>query len=206
MLKNFNHYLLVSLLASLFFNAHKTFANQTISGHLSVEGNKSLSKIIVYLEGHTPSRVSRSPVMHRVNQKRLQFKPGMKIVVKGDSVQFLNSENRQIDHNVYSLSGIKSFDLGLGEKGSKLETTFNKTGVLNYYCSVHKMMEGRMVILPTAYYSKLSKPGAFKINNVPPGEWSLKAVLFHRRYKALPVKIKISNNDVTDIKLSVVKK
>ena len=198
-------YFLAFFFQFVFLGAQDILANQTISGNISVEGNKSLSKIIVYLENKSEI-ISSPPSTHVVNQKRLRFSPNMKIVVKGDLVQFLNSENRQIDHNVYSLSETKSFDLGLGEKGSTLETTFNKPGVLNYYCSVHKLMEGRMVILPTSYYTKLNKPGAFKIKDVPSGEWNLKAILFHRRYKTVPLKLKVSEKNITNVKLTVVKK
>jgi len=181
------------------------FGNQTISGTVSVQGNKSLSNVIVYLEnkGGSPSASSTT---HEVVQKRLRFRPGLNIVVQGDLVKFLNAENREIDHNVYSLSGIKSFDLGLAERGSKLQITFDKTGVLNYYCSVHKLMEGRMVVLPTRHYVKLEKPGKFEIAGVPSGNWTLKAIVFHRRYKAKTLDLSIGNKDLTNLNLSIVKK
>jgi plastocyanin len=160
------------------------FGNQTVSGVVSVQGNKSLSNIIVYLENKNGSALASSYSTHEVVQRRLRFRPRLNIVVQGDLGKFLNIENREIGHNVYSLSGIKTFDLGLAERGSKLEMTLEKPGVLNYYCSVHKLMEGRMVALPTRPYVKLEKPEAFEITGVPSLNWILKAIIFHRRYKA----------------------
>ena len=193
-------------LTLLFFCAVKpAFGNQTVSGVVSVQGNKALSNIIVYLEDKNGNN-SGSNSTHEVVQKRLRFRPGLNIVVQGDLVKFLNAENREIDHNVYSLSGVKTFDLGLAERGSKLEMTFDKPGVLNYYCSVHKLMEGRMVVLPTRHYVKLEKPGPFEITGAPSGDWVLKAIIFHRRYKAKPLDVSISDKDVTNLNLSIIKK
>ncbi len=198
----------VSLFITLVFIcfAKLVFAEQTISGVVSVQANKSLSNIIVYLENKNSENAVDSNQTYKVVQRRLRFRPGLNIVVQGDLVQFLNAENREIDHNVYSLSGVKTFDLGLAERGSKLEIIFDKPGVLNYYCSVHKLMEGRMVILPTRYYAKLDEPGSFEIKNVPSGNWILKAIIFHRRYKAKAFDVSITDKDITNLNLSIVKK
>ena len=197
----------ISLLLILFFvlDLQEALAKSTISGQVSVQGKKNLSKIILYLESKTGDYY-KPPFSHKIEQRRLRFLPNLKIITKGDTVNFLNLEKRQIDHNVYSLSGISTFDLGLGEKGTTLKKVFDQPGVLNFYCSVHKRMEGRLVILPTHYYVVISKPGAFQIKDVPPGEWTLKAVLFHRRYKAVPIEIKLDEKDVKDLKLSIIRK
>jgi plastocyanin len=182
------------------------FGNQTVSGVVSVQGNKALSNIIVYLENKNGSKAASSNSTHEVVQKRLRFRPGLNIVVQGDLVKFLNAENREIDHNVYSLSRVKAFDLGLAERGSQLQMTFDKSGVLNYYCSVHKLMEGRMVVLPTRHYVKLEEPGAFEITGVPSGNWTLKAIIFHRRYKTKPLDVSIADKSITNLNLSIIKK
>ncbi len=186
--------------------AKPALSNQTVSGVVSIQGNKSLSNIIVYLENKNGSNSTSTNTAHEVVQRRLRFRPGLNIVVQGDLVKFLNAENREIDHNVYSLSGVKTFDLGLAERGSQLEMTFDKPGVLNYYCSVHKLMEGRMVVLPTRHYVKLGEPGAFEITGVPSGDWTLKAIIFHRRYKTKPLDITVSNKSITNLNLSIIKK
>jgi plastocyanin len=204
-LKNSFLYLVSLLFLFLLLNLQEALANQTISGQVSVEGNRNVSKIVIYLESKT-NTYSKPPSAHIIEQRRLKFVPSLKIIVKGDLVKFLNLEKRQIDHNIYSLSEVNTFDLGLGEKGTTLEKKFIQPGVLNFYCSVHKHMEGRLVILPSHYFEVLKNPGTFEIKNIPPGEWILKAVLFHRRYKLDPIEIKLANKDLKNIKLSIVKK
>ncbi len=106
----------------------------------------------------------------------------------------------------FSLSKIQTFDLGLGNKGSVLEHGFGSSGRLNYFCSVHKTMEGKLVVLPTRYFTVLKKPGNFILPDVPPGKWKLKAVVFHRRYKAEPIDISVGAESVKDLVLRIVKR
>lgn len=128
------------------------------------------------------------------------------MVSPGDKIQFLNDEDREIDHNIYSLSKFKNFDSGLGERGSVLEVSIDNIGSGNFYCSVHRLMEGRMVSINTRYFAILEKPGNFILPNVPPGKWVVKVIVFHKRYKYIPTTISLDNSSHGKIELRVVKK
>jgi plastocyanin len=132
-----------------------------LSGKIEVEGGKNLKNLIIYLEPADSSKLKLEPKLHKILQKGRQFNPDLLVVSPGDKVQFLNDEDREIDHNIYSLSRLKNFDLGLGERGSTLEVTIDKNGSGNFYCSVHKLMEGRMISLNTRYFTVLERPGNF---------------------------------------------
>ncbi len=177
-----------------------------LSGTVEVEGGKKLKNLIVYLEPVNPSKLKLKPELHKIMQKGRKFNPNLLVVSPGDKIQFLNDEDREIDHNIYSLSRLKNFDLGLGERGSVLEVTLDKKGSGNFYCSVHKLMEGRIISLNTRHFVTLEKPGSFIIPNVPPGEWTVKVFVFHRRYKSIPINISLDNSSHEDVELKVVKK
>jgi plastocyanin len=177
-----------------------------ISGEVKVEGDKNLKNLIVYLEPADSSKTQRDPVVHKIMQKGRRFSPDLIVVSPGDKVQFLNDEDREIDHNIYSLSKLKNFDLGLGEKGSVLEVKVDKNGSGNFYCSVHKLMEGRLVSLNTRHFIVLEKPGSFILSNVPPGNWVLKMFVSHRRYKFTPINISVTGSSHEAVELKVVKK
>ena len=179
---------------------------QDLMGSVEVEGNKPLRSLIVYLEPDDPGQVSRSPRKHRVSQKGRKFNPVLLVIGQGDKVQWLNDEDRDIDHNVYSLNKLEPFDLGLHERGSTLELSVNKVGRLNYFCSVHKLMEGRLVVLPSSYFAVLEEPGSFMIPDVPLGEWTLKAVVFHRRYKSEALAVSVGEQPLKDLVISIVRK
>ena len=177
-----------------------------LSGKIEVEGGKNLKNLIVYLEPADSSKLKLESKLHKIMQKVRQFNPDLLVVSPGDKVQFLNDEDREIDHNIYSLSRLKNFDLGLGERGSVLEVTVDKNGSGNFYCSVHKLMEGRMISLNTRYFTVLEKPGNFVLPNIPSGDWVVKVFVFHRRYKAVPVNITLNASSHENIELKVVKK
>lgn len=178
----------------------------TLMGRVEVEGNQPLTNLIIYLEPKTPSQVTVSPQIHQITQKGRKFKPELLVMVPGDTVQWLNDEDREIDHNVYSLNDVKPFDIGLHERGSIAETTFPQKGRLTYFCSVHKRMGGRLVILPSPYFLVMEKPGTFLLTNVPPGAWIMKAIVFHRRYKSESLTVAAGQNPVNDLILHIGKK
>ena len=59
-----------------------------------------------------------------------------------------NDEEREIDHNVYSLSEGNKFDIGLAPRGESDLVQFDSPGIVKFFCSVHKNMEGTIVVVP----------------------------------------------------------
>lgn len=76
---------------------------------------------------------------HQVDQKDKQFsKKSLKIKL-GDVVEFRNSD--PFAHNIFSLSDVKSFDLGSYTQGQSKKVTFDKVGKVEVECSIHPTMQ-----------------------------------------------------------------
>lgn len=74
-----------------------------------------------------------------IDQKDKQFsKKSIKVKV-GDSVEFRNSD--PFAHNIFSLSDVKSFDLGSYPQGQSKKVTFDKPGKVEVECSIHPTMQ-----------------------------------------------------------------
>lgn len=185
--------------------AAETFA-ANIQGSVNVEGGKKLRNLVVYLEPVGSSAATVSPKNHTVTQKGRLFQPPFMVVSVGDTIKYLNDEKRDFDHNIYSLGQVRKFDLGLGGRGSTLEITFTHSGKVNYFCSVHKRMEGRLLVVPSTHYTTLKEPGTFLLSNIPEGKWKLQVFVTHRRYKFDPVMIDSSSGGINNLNLNVVKK
>lgn len=179
-------------------------AAQSVSGH--VEAPAQVKQLVVYLQAEGAVKPNPVQKIQVVSQQDTAFHSPLTVIVAGDKVQWRNDEDKEIDHNIFSLSPLTSFDLGLGEKGSKLEQVFKNTGVVNYYCSVHKNMEGKIIILPDRYYQVLEQPGDFFIDSLPEGNWTLNAVVLHLRYKAEPIQFTVGKAPVTNLTLKIIKK
>ena len=126
--------------------------------------------------------------------------------MQGGEVAFVNDEEKEIDHNVFSLSEVRQFDIGLAQRGSVKEVTFPEAGEVKYYCSVHKNMEGVVVVVPTPYFAHVDDSGGFRIEDVPPGDWVIKAYVAHHRYVSKPVPVSVSEAPLNSLVVAVVKK
>jgi plastocyanin len=147
-----------------------------IKGKVSVEGLRSAENIAVYVDA-VPGKKFDPPAEHVViDQRKMAFVPHVTVVLKGTTVDFLNSDS--VGHNVYwpSISGNKKLthNLGTWSKGEKKAFQFNDPGVAPLLCSVHPEMSGYLVIVSTPYFAVTDSDGSFEIKDVPPGTYTLK--------------------------------
>ncbi len=76
---------------------------------------------------------------HVVEQKDKKFaKTALKVKV-GDTVTFKNMDS--FNHNIFSLSDAKSFDLGSYPQGQARAVTMDKPGKVEVECSIHPDMK-----------------------------------------------------------------
>jgi len=84
--------------------------------------------MVVYLVPDDNQTIVPPKETAKISQKDAHFAPSMLIICVGQSVDFLNDEERLIEHNVFSNSPTKQFDLGLYKPGEGRTVTFDKTG------------------------------------------------------------------------------
>jgi len=129
-----------------------------------------LSRIVVYLEG---SMGAVTPVTKEIKQRNRRFEPEILAVPQGSTVSFPNSD--PIFHNVFSLSKLKSFDLGYYPMGSTRLVRFDQPGAVQVYCHLHSDMSALILVTPNQFYAQPSSSGAFKFAGVPAGSYSIVA-------------------------------
>lgn len=104
-------------------------------------------------------------------QKNREFKPHLLVIPVGSVVQFPNRD--PFFHNVFSLFDGKRFDLGLYEAGSTKSVTFSREGVSYIFCNIHPEMSAVILTLSTNLYAVADSRGAFRVANVPSGDYDL---------------------------------
>ncbi len=111
-----------------------------------------------------------------IDQKGMRFVPHLLVVLRGTTVDFLNSD--AVGHNVYwkSVGGDKSKgnNLGTWPQGQTKSFTFWDVGAVPLLCNVHTEMSGYIFVLPTPYYALTKADGSFEIKGVPQGHLTLK--------------------------------
>src|ERR1700676_1937119 len=147
-----------------------------VKGKVSAVGLKSAENIAVYIDA-VPGKKFDYPVQHAVVDQRNEiFTPHTMVILKGTTVDFMNSDH--VAHNVYwpSINGDKKLrhSLTIVSPGQKKSFQFDDLGAAQMLCNLHLEMSGYIVVVPTPYFALTGNEGAFTIKNVPPGTYTLK--------------------------------
>jgi plastocyanin len=187
--------------------APTTQAVHSIVGTVTAQGDVPLAEMVVYLESPEANRAMPEPSNSvKVSQKGAQFDPRLLVVSVGQTVEFLNDEDRNIEHNVFSNSPAKRFDLGLYGPGQSKKVTFDKPGPVFLYCSIHRYMDGVIFVAPTPYTSRVTEDGHYSIDNVPPGDWTLKTWQRRKRFAEQTVPVTVTADKPVTVDLALKKK
>jgi plastocyanin len=134
-----------------------------------------------------------------LHQHDQAFSPHVLVVVAGTTVDFPNDD--AIYHNVFSLSGVKQFDLGRYTQGTHKYVTFPTPGIVQVFCHIHADMNAHIIVLDNPFFVVPDKTGRFALDGVPPGDYQL--VAWHERIKQLKIKVHVDSGLTTSIKLNI---
>ncbi len=126
----------------------------------------------MYLE-RAPQGAFEEPERTRVvlDQRGEAFLPYVLAIGVGTSVDFINSDATY--HNVFSLSKPRRFDLGRYARGQSRPVRFDRPGVVRVFCDIHSHMSAYILVFAHRFFSITDESGAFRIDAVPPGSYSL---------------------------------
>jgi plastocyanin len=170
----------------------------SISGKISgVSGESAV--YVDTIAGKTFPAPTAKPV---IDQKGLMFTPHILAVQQGTTVEFLNSD--KVAHNVFwpSVGGNKKLthNLGTWPQGEKRPFKFDNPGAVPLLCNVHPEMAGYVVVSPTPYFATTDKSGAYKIENVPDGSYTVTA--WHEGAKNQSKPVAVAGDSKADFTLS----
>ena len=108
-----------------------------------------------------------------MDQRNETFVPHVLAIVAGTTVDFPNSD--QTYHNVFSLSKTKSFDLGRYAVGRSKSVRFDRPGIVRVFCDIHSHMSAFILVFSHRYFSVVDDEGRYRLENVPPGTYTVVA-------------------------------
>jgi plastocyanin len=147
-----------------------------------------LEDFVVYVD-YRPTNSPAVPAkpVQVITQRDATFRPHVLPIVKGTTVEWPNKD--EIFHNVFSMSEAKEFDLGLYRDPEVKKVTFDKAGRIDVFCSIHSKMNCVVLVLENPWFATADKSGRFRIENVPPGTYKLKA--WHERVPPQSIEITV---------------
>src|SRR6266511_3333002 len=129
------------------------------------------SNAVVWLSGES---VESGPAAARgeMRSEQKKFAPRTLVVRTKATAQFPNAD--AIYHNVFSVSGVNRFDLGLYRGGASREKKFEEPGLVRVYCNIHPQMVGFVMVVESDFAAVTGPDGAFRFEGVPPGQYTVK--------------------------------
>jgi plastocyanin len=175
-----------------------------VSGTLLVrdKGDRQAADVgqaVIWLEAAGIAAPTPDTVVVLTEQK--EFRPRITVVTVGSTVSFPNRD--PFNHNVFSLSPEKTFDLGLYGRNAPPKTAdFPAAGLIRIYCNVHATMSAFLVIVPNAHHVQPAADGRFQLDRVPAGRYRLKA--WHERAAALAEQdVVVGPSGVADLRVEL---
>lgn len=192
------YFLIAFLIFPYIFLSESESDNKTgsIRGKVQVLSSGNPANVVVYIK-NTGNMNFPPPEKHAImDQKNLTFIPHVLPVLKGTTVDFLNSDH--VKHNVFSPDRIaRRFNLGTYGKGEKRSHTFNKAGDAVILCNVHPEMEAYVVVLPNPFFAITDEEGYFHIKNVPAGQYTIRT--WHEKLRGISKKITVESGKTTQL-------
>lgn len=127
---------------------------------------------VVYLKGAKPSKAAPG-TRASISQRDRTFIPFVTAVQAGTTVEFPNQDI--IYHSVYSNSEPREFHLPEYPQGESRQVTFEKPGHVELFCAIHSHMNAHLLVLDTSHFTRPDTEGRFRLENIPPGTYVVKA-------------------------------
>jgi len=129
------------------------------------------SGVVVYLTGFAQPGPGTSATLGQRNER---FEPKLLPIVAGQSVVFPNFD--RLYHNVFSVSAVKTFDLGqYRSTDPPRSVAFESPGLVPVYCNIHPHMISYVVVLENPAFAVTGADGSFEIEGAPAGPVTLNA-------------------------------
>jgi plastocyanin len=157
-----------------------------------------IRSVVLYLKG-AAARGPLPTMRAQIKQENESFSPRVVAVTRGSTIDFPNFD--PYFHNVFSLSGAGTFDLGRYPDGQSRSRQFTKAGVVKVYCHIHSQMSATIVVLDHPYFAMADQDGHFTIPNVPPGEYTL--VGWHERVGEQASHVTVASGATTTTEVSL---
>jgi plastocyanin len=137
------------------------------------QGGKPLVDAVATLTPETPDNAPRpAPREHFIDQKDETFQPLVEIVTTGDAVIFRNSDRTR--HHVYTFSPLGQFEFVLKPNESSTPVRLQKPGVIPVGCNIHDFMINYIFVTDSRWAAKSDAQGVVTLNDVPPGNYTIK--------------------------------
>ncbi len=144
-----------------------------LHGSVHIDGKVPQGLGVVMLWPEKGGAGKRTPKQRVIEQRDKTFAPHIMAVPVGSTVSFPNFDT--LFHNVFSLSKVKAFDLGMYKNGETREVKFEKPGIVRLGCNLHANMSAYLVVVDAPHYVVVDADGGYSFKALAPGKYKVQA-------------------------------
>lgn len=145
-------------------------------GRSELPATPEIRNVVVYLKDPAV-RGALTTKRSEMKQANETFQPHVLAITRGSTVDFPNDD--PYFHNVFSLSGAATFNLGRYPRSQTRSQTFAKPGIVKVFCQIHSQMSATILVFDHPYFTMPALDGSFDLPNLPPGSYTV--VGWHER-------------------------
>lgn len=148
-------------------------ATPMVDDAVVVGGSKGLKNVLVRIVGAAGAPAMPAPTPNAaLDQKGCRFVPRVRIVPAGATLDIVNDDG--ILHNIRTWSKENPAFNRAQPKFKKVMTqAFAKPEIFKVTCDVHSWMQGWIVVADNAWYTLTDENGAFRLEGVPAGAYTV---------------------------------
>ena len=157
-----------------------------------------IKNVVVYLKD-AQYRGALPTTRVAITQEHEAFTPRVVAITRGSTVEFPNAD--PFFHNVFSLSGPATFDLGRYPQGQSRLRAFTRAGLVKVFCHIHSHMSATILVLDHPYFVVPNLDGTFTLPQVPSGRYTI--VGWHERIGEQSAAIEVGTGRAVTIDLAL---
>jgi len=100
-----------------------------------------------------------------IDQIDREFVPKVSVVQSGTSISFPNKDD--VEHDIYSFSPAKRFEIKLYSGVPSRPVLFDKPGLVVLGCNIHDSMVAYVLVVDTPYFARTDKNGRATLQALP---------------------------------------
>jgi plastocyanin len=134
----------------------------------------ALQNVVVYVSAGAPpeNAVPNQPVT--LDQRACRYAPHVLALQTKQVLQVVNNDH--VLHNIHPLpSANREWNKAEPPGGAPLTESFAREEIIPIKCNIHPWMRGYIAVLKTSEFAVTREDGAFALNNLPPGKYTITA-------------------------------
>ena len=151
---------------------HSVCGKEKDAADIVLSPEKGIRNVVVSLQPPPPGVTwpVALPIV-QMDQQQCVFVPRVVVVPVGGTVEFLN--NDRLLHNLHSASTGNPIFNRTQPRGRTIPIVFKQPEIIRVACDLHPWMRAWVVVAEHPFYAVTNDQGEFRLDNVPPGQYTL---------------------------------